>query len=132
MNYVLTLNDKQAHHLIAAIDLYTRMHLGQLEELASVLPSSHPVLKPPCEGFRTALGVIKTEYLNLAPNASKGISHGDLATGVKIAYDIESVLRAAVAKTEKHEVWSTWHGPPLHLGAEPLATVNDQPLQEKK
>ena len=130
--FTLRMNAKQAHSLVKAMELFVRMGLGQLEYLGEMLLENHADAFPKediqtfCrlrEVLEKGLQAVKLESLHYPSNASKGVTSPTTSNTSKIVYDLECVLRQQIARAEKHQTFSVWHGDPLHLGSEPLATA---------
>jgi hypothetical protein len=135
--YTLNLDSTQANVLVKALDLYSRMGMGQIEEVAHVLGQMH-YGKVPYEKvheLEDALKKAKKDLFDCHPNASYGICGPKVPAEAKTAYDVECVLRQAVAKQEEAESWNVWHHDPLHTNREvPLARVSvkvETPFQKE-
>lgn len=121
--YVLTLDPKQARIVIAALDLYSRIGMRQLEEIGSVLSTAlnrteedHVVMRGAGAMFRAA-----KEILGFGHGESLGIFHAPHAA--RVAWDIQQVLRKAVADREEHDRMSVWRDAPLPAAHDvPLAS----------
>lgn len=126
--YVLTLDPKQARIVIAALDLYSRIGMRQLEEIGSVLSTAlnrteedHVVVRGAFAMFRAA-----KEILGFVPGESLGIFHAPHAA--RVAWDVQQVLRKAVADREDHDRLSVWRDAPLPAAHDvPLATCRVSP-----
>lgn len=124
--YQLTLNSEQVNVLIQALDVFSRIGMGQLEIVAESLRDQYQYSIPrnKLQTIEYCLDAAK-QALGHDKNSSFGILSPDTPKCSKIAYDIQCVVRQAVAKTENHGNHSVWHGNPLH-------TVKDVPLAEIK
>lgn len=130
-NYELKLNPRQAKVVVAALDVLTRIGMGQLEIVAEHV--HEPMI--PDEAMNAqrrrqlASKAIRQRMIEAKvllghhPKGSYGIGHSNTTEESKIAYDLECVLRRAIAKAENHDANSVWHHDPMHYGPEPLATV---------
>ncbi len=132
-SYTLTLTDKQARWLQKALDFYTRIGIGQWQEFTNVIYEMMSNGLLPTSSGRSgeradelvllAIEHAKQVHLDMAPNASFGIVSPDVADPVKVLYDLGAVLRKAIAKADRHSPMSVWHDSPMHLGSEPLASI---------
>jgi len=121
MSYKVTLelSEDQARIVQSALDLYTRLGLGQIEAIDRFLNWE---TRNEWEGL---LNEVKTAGTGFPPNASMGIGHADLAERFKIAYETQCVLRNAQAWHENPEGGNTVDFyEPLKLSKHPLAQCN--------
>jgi hypothetical protein len=124
----LELTDKHASVLIAALDCYSRLQMGQLWALADAIETAkdaNGATLPDAWQIREQYTDELTRSLfGYPPNASHGICSQHVPESAKVAYDLQCVIRADIAKRENHLRSSVWHGPPLHTAkAVPLAGV---------
>ncbi len=124
----LELTDKHASVLIAALDCYTRLQMGQLRALADVIADAKDSLGAPLpEAWQIReqyTDELTSRLFGYPQNASHGICSPHVPESAKVAYDLQCVIRADIAKRENHPRSSVWHGPPLHTAkAVPLAEV---------
>ena len=129
--YHLEFNGEQAKVIIAALDVYTRLHMGQVGIAAEVLSEGSftseqiEVARLYCKDIKISLG--------LPINGSFGISHQDVPRRGKIAHDVNCVIRQVVARIEKHGVHSVWHQDPTHCVPDvPLATCTSKASQNNE
>ena len=107
--YVLELSDDQARTVVKALDLFGRIGMGQFEEV--VFPWRHrPSFSGDHEIIEGAVNKLKKECCGLTPGASFGICSEKVSLEYKRAYEIQQVLRLAIAtapeSTEpRHSVW---------------------------
>jgi len=124
----LELSETQARVLINALDVYSRINMGQLWALADAIGRAktrggeelpdHWIIR---DRHTDPMTRILFDY---PPNASHGICSPLVPDAAKIAYDIQCVIRKDIAEREKHSQSSVWHGEPLHTcKSEPLAKV---------
>jgi hypothetical protein len=100
----LTLTPQQAQAVIDACDLYTRMGLGQLEEIARLV--SWGAIRPAGGGIAT--GQLRDSIEELMMQAKKvlchprsgsfGIGHSFVPVNAKRAYEVEKVLDKALSE----------------------------------
>lgn len=105
---ILDCTTEQAQVLVAALDLYTRMNLGQLEELAELMREGIIPMHTSADKDRTLVShdvrdqaeehlmQIK-DLLGFARNGSFGIGHPHMHLGGKRAYEVGKVLQKALA-----------------------------------
>jgi len=115
MQYQMTLTSEQMKVLIRALDLYTRMGIGQFSSVLSEMMYLHPgenstmfvANNDPIAQPMKEIQRMLTGHGDL--NASYGIGnpkvHADATNGV----DILHACQEAVAKNEKHGSHSVWH-----------------------
>jgi len=124
----LELSDKHASVLIAALDCYSRLQMGQLWALADAIETAKDVNGAPLPDARK----LREQYTDdltrrifgYPPNASHGICSPHVPESAKVAYDMQCVIRAEIAKRSDSPSSSVWRGPPLHTAkAVPLAEV---------
>lgn len=115
VSYQITLSPKQANVLVEALDVYSRIGMGQLEIVEESIRKQY--------GFKYPLNImdIIRNCLNTAKialghpvNGSYGIAGPDTPKSSQIAYDLQCVLRKQIADQENHGSHSVWHHDPLH------------------
>ncbi|MAE81284.1 MAG: hypothetical protein CMB80_01020 [Flammeovirgaceae bacterium] len=113
--YNLKLSPEHARIVVAALDLYSRIGMGQFEEIPAIFRLDRRIDRDQLDTVRQLVDAIKETLFQLPPNASFSIcSEKDVLPDYRTAYDIECVLRQQVATIEKHHKMSVWHGDPLH------------------
>lgn len=125
--YNLKLTTQQAHVVIQALDLFSRLGMGQFEIVSEVLRDigvmrySDADFNEKRDSTDALLDELKAVFGH-PPNGSLGIMAA--VEPSRIAYDIECVLRKEIAKQEQHGSHSVWHHKPLHTAKTvPLAEV---------
>lgn len=100
------------------------MGMGQLWTIAETLGCLRP---SECDRHTIEsrfLSDMQWHLFNRTLNAADGICSPEVPDAAKIAYDLQCVIRALIAKRDNHPTSSVWHGSPLHTcRAEPLATA---------
>lgn len=125
-SYHLEVNSEQAHAIIKALDLFSRIGMGQMEEVEHFL-SWHGVLDLRDESTVTKRDEIRSlcdqikVLLGHPVNGHYGIAQEAVPKACRIAYDLQCVLRQKVAGAEGEGPHSVWHHDPMHL-------VKDVPL----
>lgn len=127
----ITLTTKQAHVLVNALDIYSRIGLGQTEALAQGLQELHPGIHY-WDIVHKHTDPIKQELFGFTGGASYGVGNPKVSDAASIAYDLQCVIRKCVAQVEDHSTSSVWHSEPLHYGSEPLATALAHKYEFKK
>lgn len=124
--YQLTLNTEQVNVLINALDVFSRIGMGQLEIVAECLRDQYNYTIPQdkLQCVQLCLDAAKVA-LGHSESGCYGICSPETPKCSKVAYDIQCVIRQVVAKEECHGTHSVWHGNPLH-------TLKDVPLCEAK
>lgn len=98
--YQIEMNEKQLLHLLDALDLYSRLGMGQLEALDDWIRLKFQTYDADGEGYdsdyiRKLFQNIKAEVWCHPPNGSWGIHNSKVPTSCREAYDIKQVLRKA-------------------------------------
>lgn len=121
VTYQIELNEKQVNYLIKALDLYTRIGLGQFEEILNWEFQWNKLSYEFSTEIRQRLDFIKCLLTGLPSSASRGIFGSDTPEGCKIAYDIQQVVRHCVAWNNKPEGdWTVDFREPMNASQEPL------------
>jgi len=94
--YTLTLNEKQAEVLVAALDLYTRIGIGQFEEIVNVYDRAAKLPLVIRDGMRNGLNFAK-QLVGHPKNGSYGIHHPDVDDDFRASYDLKQVIRHRLA-----------------------------------
>jgi hypothetical protein len=119
--YTLTLNEKQAQILVSALDLYSRIGIGQFEEVLQVYDRDLKLDHDQRERIRKALNVAKGEAGHPS-NGSYGIHNPEVRGEFRTAYDIQQVVRNRLAWDRKPQGDITVDfDKPDRIGTEPLA-----------
>lgn len=126
----LHLTDKQIKVIISALDNYSRIGIGQLEDIANIIQELHPKLTQhdfiSYDIKKSYLDPLKEKLWGFKYGASYGITNEKVHNNAKIAYDIQKTLQLYIAAKENHMKGSVWFdGNLLHLGSEPLATISE-------
>ena len=92
MKYLLELQPEHTRPLIEALDLFARIHMGQIESMAEAIRFES--LTPPekIEKIRELCKEIKGTFGH-PPNGSYGIYHQKVPQSAKVAWDLQCVLR---------------------------------------
>jgi hypothetical protein len=121
----------QARVVINALDLFARIHMGQIDAIANVL-SEGDYTPEQIDNVRSLCKEIKTELGHHA-NGSYGIYNSKVPVDGRAAWDIQCVIRKAIAEVENHSPHSVWHHGSLHAAKEvPLIKCTIQVIQQEK
>jgi hypothetical protein len=124
--YNLTLNDHQAQVLIQALDLFSRIGIGQFEEVLQVYDPNAKLALKERERIRAGLNIAKTEAGHPS-NGSYGIHHPKVDDDFRVAYDLQQVIRHRLAWDRKPEGDITVpFDKPMQIGQEPLAKIEQE------
>lgn len=109
MKLELELTDYEYGTLLRALDFYSRIGCGQIEELywsdcIEYLMEKFDDLYDRRDAARFEVDAFKKVVLGLPPNGSHGI-FGDVHESVKSSYDILQVIRHALYKAEDRSDW---------------------------
>ena len=130
--FTLTMNEKQARVVEQALDLHTRMGLGQVREIIDYIPTlrcrrrdSDLPVKADREGILAFLLAVVHELGFHDFGHSYGVGHDNVPAAAMVAYDLGAVLRNAIhsLRTDADKHYSVWGNRPMHYGSEPLAKV---------
>ncbi len=142
MRYTLTMTEAQARVVQQALNVYFRLHLGQLDDALECLPTVEPLWyddkRAAAEGVRKALAHRLHPNVNLH-SSSLGVGNEAFKAGA--AVDIHDTIRhrlawdKAQAECLTHHDgsrnWKTMLGvqydEPMHYGADPLPTIEQEP-----
>jgi hypothetical protein len=135
-NYELKVNAQQARIIIDALDLFSRVGTGQLEEIELVLRNSSPNPevfedRNTTDLARAALREVKTILFHFPDIASpvQGQGAHSIVSDIvpvryRAAYDIQCVLRKAVADAEGMK--NLWADPPICAATEEIPLCEAQ------
>lgn len=111
--YTIELDDDHIRVFINAMDLFARIGMGQIEEIANIAMMNDIYDVNQIEHVRQLCKEIKTG-LHIPTNGSMGINSNKVPSQHKIAWDMQCVVRQVVAQVEGHGKHSVWHQDPLH------------------
>lgn len=124
ITYQLILSEKQANILIEALDVYSRIGMGQLnivaESITKQYDSNHHY-RYSSDVMEIVKSCMNTAKLALGHpiNGNLSIAGSDTPKSAQIAYDVQCVLRKSVKAS-----YGIWNNDPLHVDKNtPLAEV---------
>jgi len=121
--YTLTLNEEQARILIRALDLYSRIGIGQFEEVAQVYDRGLKLDLTTRDRIRAGLNIAKVEAGHPV-NGSYGIHNEKVDDEFRVAYDLQKVVRHRLAWDHQPQGGMGVHfDTPDQSGSQPLATI---------
>lgn len=123
--FVLTLTASQAQTLVEALDMFSRIGIGQIHEVENVVTRYGMDRKEHnYEAVRNALDFVRRELMGFEPGGSYGIFHKKVHNVFKDAWDLQQVIRYVLAWTKNPEggFGVNFHDP-LKSGESPLATM---------
>lgn len=125
-SFVLTLSEKQAEVLVAALDFYSRIGIGSIQEVQNVVMRERHCRPDAChDAVRNALDFVKRELYGLEANAGFGIFHKDVPDHFKVAWDLQQVIRHKIAWTANPGGgFGVNYHEPMKSGSEQLATID--------
>lgn len=140
----IDINDEQAYVIVEALDLFSRVLIGQSEEAGSVMNkysvnmldsevvgavgkqyTQHKPNKKAYDehhDFTDAIRSLKYSLLGIHSNGSYGIHSGVVHDNARVAYDIQQVLR-------NHLAWKNYSGDSV-MGT--IGVSFDTPYQTSK
>ena len=125
--YNISLNHQQLRVIERALDLYSRVGIGQFEIVAEAifcLLTDRMKDKNNWEITQKFLDSMKV-CLGFPVNGSLGITCEEVSDDAKIAYDMEKVIQKKIATVEDHEQYSVWHRGSMHLGSQQDIEIKD-------
>ncbi len=115
----IEINDEQAYVIVEALDLFSRILIGQAEEVGSVMNkysvnmldsevvgsvgNQYTQHKPDKQAydahhdFTDAIRSLKHRFLGIHCNGSFGVHNEDVHDNARVAYDVQQVLRNHLA-----------------------------------
>jgi hypothetical protein len=100
--YTLTMSEAQARLVIRALDIFTRIGIGQFEEVLAVYDRALNLDYQKRERLRISLNSAKAEAGHPA-NGSYGIHNPEVNDDFRAAFDIQQVIRNRLAFDQKPE-----------------------------
>lgn len=100
----LSFDANEIRIFIKALDYYTKLCLGQLQEIAYVNRMTNFNNSCDYKTVEEILYLLKKLYWNFSPSASYSIFHADVKEETKIARDLEEQIKYYLALFEKREV----------------------------
>ncbi len=124
--YTLTLNQTQADLVVKALDLFSRIGLGQFETLLEVYDTECRLELEQRELLRSSLNLAK-QTVGHPVNGSFGINNPLLPERFRDAWDICQVVRHRLAWDRKPEGGiQVWFDNPYFTGKLPPITIKNE------
>ena len=98
--YKLEISESQANVLVSALDLFSRIGLGQIEEVEKVAGNYNSSGTYDHNRVERLLHEVKLEMLGMAPHHSYGIMCPQVHEDFRIAWDIQQVVRDKISHRE--------------------------------
>lgn len=122
MHITLTLNRDDTNILVKALDLYSRLGIGQIEEVKELFRDTMPI-----ENMDDAMKFLQeAKFLmtGIRGNGSHGIGNPAVGSRYQRAYEIRGALQYAVATNDPSTPsYSVWKQLPLALTGHPFPKV---------
>jgi hypothetical protein len=123
--YTLEITENQAQTLVNALDLYSRIGLGQFLEVASIYAPAHHLSPEEREELELRLTQAKAA-VGHPRNGSFGIYCRQVPDGFRLAWDLMKVIRHQLA-IDRDPTGTPWRGvsydEPDQSALEPLAEI---------
>ncbi len=125
-SFVLHLSEQQANVLVAALDFYSRIGCGQIEEVQNLL-ALEPHLNPDRDGnsYQAVKNALNFVRRDLFGRSGFSISDRKVPNRYKCAWDLQQVIRHKLAWTANPAgSWGVSFQEPDQSGKEDLATMD--------
>lgn len=127
--FVLELTELQAELLVKALDLYSRIGIGQIGEVHNILtlePHTNPPGEHTYQGIKNALDFVKRELFGFESGASFAMHNSKVPEKFRVAWDLQQVIRHKLAWTANPAGGAgvSFHEP-MKSSKEPLATMTE-------
>jgi hypothetical protein len=131
--YTLTMSAKHAEILVRALDLYSRIGIGQFEEVARVYETSEDLTFEQEEDLKACLVNAKVA-VGHPKNGSYGIHNAVVSDKFRAAWDLQQVVRHRMAYDARPEgnPMSVHFDTPFQCSKVPLATIVSEDVAEPK
>lgn len=121
----ITVSAVQARIIIAALDVYTRTGIGQLERVTELIDDLFVTDSKKAKLLESTMNGLKQEICGQPTNGSMGISNDKVKPKIKTCYDLLKSFEKGIAVAENIAEHSVLHdGDILHLGTEPTPEVS--------
>lgn len=136
MKVTIELDEQQAGAVIRALDLYSRIAMGQLEAIVDHPEIHDRIMQDKSDtsdilSARDLFSHAKQQLFGLNPNASRGIYNEDVSDDARVAWDIQKVLVHGISWARVGDVprdWATMGGnnfdTPRRSSSSPLPIVS--------
>lgn len=133
--YTITLNHTQLRVLEEALDLHSRLSIGQVEIVTEFL-SNHFFDAFKEKGIthweikQQYIDPLKEKLFGFGQGASYGVGHDKNPEVGRISYEMCKKCQNTIAKEDNHKTYSVWHHEPLKLSKEPLITIEEKEIEK--
>ena len=110
MKYMLEIDSTQASVLINALDLYSRIHIGQFTEILKPFRFSKKVEIKDVRAAEHMLDAVKFLLTGFEYGVSYGIHSEEVSDDARVAYDLQQVIRNVQSHTERPLKKGDWRG----------------------
>jgi len=138
MKYQATLNEKQIRVINEALELFSRLLMGQVEYTKDIFMSKMYKEDLDSQEITKTLNEVKRAiFPDMHLNASHGMGGSETDPRAQIAWDIQQVFRHRlvwdIAGNPPTRNWKQMMGvqydEPLSFGTEPLCTITQRPIE---
>lgn len=125
--YQLTITAEQAHVIQKALELFSRVHMGQLDPVAYILCSYRQIRELREEDLgliHRFLRSVEPTATGLDPGGYWGIFSGKVQDTARVAWDLQQVVRHRLAwdREPRGGIYVDFD-PPMRSSSEPLASI---------
>jgi hypothetical protein len=129
--YTLTMSEEQAQIVVRALDLYSRIGIGQFEEILRVYDPCCTLTSMMRDEARTHINCVKLAYGH-PENGSHGIHNPKVRDDFRVAYDVQQVIRNRIAFDKNPEGgFQVDFDTPRAISQLPLPTIKSEAVLEK-
>lgn len=124
--YILSVSKKQAKVISDALELYARLHTGQIDQLDSIFwYKTYDCLgQSDLDNLRKSFAIIKTcVFPELVENAYHSIRSDVVPEEAKIAYDVVQVINNKLYLDSSSKNYSVYSQDPLQCSKEELPKI---------
>ena len=126
MKITMELSEKQYKIITRALDLYSRIQMGQLHEIVQVIAfeSGKHIEHPERHKVNNLLSEVKQYIFGLDNNAYNSICSDEVSESAKISYEIKQVMDSKLAWNQNPEGgWQVQYDEPFEVTKYDLPVV---------
>lgn len=100
MAYQITISEKQAGIIQTALELYSRIHMGQFDVIVDQLLGYRKIRELSWEAIqelRDGMRALEPVFTGLSPHAYYGIHSDMVSDNARVAWDLQQVVRNRLA-----------------------------------